>query len=147
MFRFPLLLHPATCQNLFFRVNLQPQESSIRESGNEGDRNYQACMNGCRSVQITAMPVPLGDALQCLCICWCGLRYFECGNHFSNRSIVSAGTNLSVNSVKPTIVLVCLWNFIFINHIHVYKIHICHAQCCNSGFNKECCIVCLGALL
>lgn len=34
--------------------------------------------------------------------------YFECGNHFSNRSIVSAGTTLTINSVKTTTVLVCL---------------------------------------
>lgn len=37
----------------------------------------------------------------------CGL-YFECGNHFSNRTIVTAGTNLAINRVKPTTVLVYL---------------------------------------
>lgn len=34
--------------------------------------------------------------------------YFECGNNFSNRSVVSVGTSLTINRVKPTTVLVCL---------------------------------------
>lgn len=41
--------------------------------------------------------------------------YSECGNHFSNKSIVSGGTknhNCSGTFVKLVI---------FINHIHVYK--------------------------
>ena len=37
------------------------------------------------------------------------VAHFECGNLFSNRSIVSAGTTLTINnSAKTTTVLVCL---------------------------------------
>jgi len=34
--------------------------------------------------------------------------YVEYGNHFTNGSIVFAVTTLTINSVKPTTVLVCL---------------------------------------
>lgn len=34
--------------------------------------------------------------------------HVECGNHFSNRTILTAGTNLAINRAKPTTVLVYL---------------------------------------